>query len=637
VYILYKFFGIPFRSGGDYYHFARECENFFLKLTNCHVDPIVIFDGADDPSNLKLKTHMKRLDQQSENVQNIVQQIIRGVSDDNESYDDEPYDDDPFILPLLADLNFRSVLVKLGISHASCLFEADREIAFLANKFGCPVLSADSDFYVFKLKVGCIHPDDLLPALQQSTDNLPTKIYNCQVLMNKFKMKADDFILPVFATLVGNDYVDFSSNAFKSPRDETDMLSMFAVKSQCDRKRSIVQFTINWLCRARFSNGDEAFTNLKGQLSDEAKNTFENSVMSYCNVNCKSEKGAGADVSEEVLNTIFSRSTFAGDLPKHFIRDVIKCDINSKFLLNIAINKRFVFKGQIEDRRNPPSFASSRGIRRVIYEILVGQSPKKERNIKEYHRVKHNVSNVNPLTSLPDFPTLPHIAEIETLDTPTRKSLLFAVFGDMVEILPEELDETSRIIILMLSLWKRNSKASVDQLKAFVISIFTMQICTADDPNEIEILSVRGATEIGTFVKFRTDMRQHLIERMDLNKNDIDFLHKNAQFQAIYKEMQFLNQLLLKPVFLPDPERFLQSTLVRNVFLFMTMDKNPLESFFCGQTSLLFLFGYWLELITRLCKLCVRDRCPVASTKVVRKVSKSNRFVQIYVSINNAA
>jgi hypothetical protein len=297
-----------------------------------------------------------------------------------------------------------------------------------------------------------------------------------------------------------------------------------------------------------------------------------------------------------------------------------------------------MFKSQIENHRKPPSFACSKGIRRVIYEILVGQNPQGERRIKEHHRASHNVSYVNPLTSLPHFPTLPHISEIETLDTPTRKSLLFEVFGDMVEILPEEMDETSRIIILMLSLWKRNSEASVDQLKAFVISIFTMQICTANDPNEIEVLSVREATQIETFVEFRTNMEKHFEEHM--NKNDVDVLHKNAQFQAIYKEMQFLNQLLLKPVCLPDPERFLQSTLICNVYLRMTMDRDPLKSFFCGKKSLLFeLFEDWLELIRRLCKRCVRHKCPVASTKVEERVSRIGRFEweKIEESINNAA
>jgi hypothetical protein len=98
--------------------------------------------------------------------------------------------------------------------HASCLFESDREIAFLANKFDCPVLSADSDFCVFSLKVGCIHPDDLLPALQQCTDNLPTKINNYQVLIKKEMI-------------------------WFYPFDDTDMLSMSAFKSQWEWEKKV--------------------------------------------------------------------------------------------------------------------------------------------------------------------------------------------------------------------------------------------------------------------------------------------------------------------------------------------------------------------------------------------------------------
>ncbi|XP_060596042.1 protein asteroid homolog 1-like [Ruditapes philippinarum] len=620
VYFLYQFFEIPFKFGGDYDHFARECGDFFSSLKRLRVEPIVIFDGADDPTNIKFKTHLDRLEKQSRKVEMIFQQTRRTLDIG-----------DTFILPVLAELTFRNVLVKLGIVHACCLFEADSEIAFLANKFRCPVLSADSDFCVFALEVGCVHPADLLPLPEHLLDYLPTKIYNCRVLMEEMNMVDDDVILPVFATLVGNDYFDSSNIKFKSPTKN----------SSCELSGG-VHYTLDWLKKAGFRSGTEAFKKLTEQLSDETqKSLFVKSVKSYFNIYCTPDQHDAVDLSEEVLETVLSRCSIKVDLPKWFILGLIRCDINSKFLLNIAINKRYLFKSQIEDHRNPPSFACSKGIRRVIYEILVGQNPKKEqRKIKEYHRVKTNVSNVNPLKKLPHFPKLPHITDIGILNKHSRKTLLFAIFGDMVEILPEEMDETSSIIILMLSLWQRNSKASVDQLKAFVISIFTMQICTADDPNEIEILSVREATVIGTFEKFSTNMKIHFIERMDLNENIVNVLHKNAQFQSIYKEMQVLNQLLLKPVYLPNPERFLQSTLVCKVFLFLTRDNGKPEEVFCKKTSRLFvLFEYWLELIEQLCERCERHICPVASTvasaTVTRNVNAHKE--KIKVSINNAA
>jgi 5'-3' exonuclease len=55
-YFLYQFFEIPFKFGGDYDHFARECHDFFLSLKRFRVEPIVIFDGADDPTNIKFGT-----------------------------------------------------------------------------------------------------------------------------------------------------------------------------------------------------------------------------------------------------------------------------------------------------------------------------------------------------------------------------------------------------------------------------------------------------------------------------------------------------------------------------------------------------------------------------------------------------
>lgn len=46
---------------------------------------------------------------------------------------------------------FIQVLIQRGVPLVQCLFEADKEIACLAHQWKCPVLSNDSDFYIFDL------------------------------------------------------------------------------------------------------------------------------------------------------------------------------------------------------------------------------------------------------------------------------------------------------------------------------------------------------------------------------------------------------------------------------------------------------------------------------------------------------
>lgn len=55
------------------------------------------------------------------------------------------------VLPILTRRVFIQVLIQRGIPLVQCLFEADNEIACLAHQWNCPVLSNDSDFYIFDL------------------------------------------------------------------------------------------------------------------------------------------------------------------------------------------------------------------------------------------------------------------------------------------------------------------------------------------------------------------------------------------------------------------------------------------------------------------------------------------------------
>lgn len=55
------------------------------------------------------------------------------------------------ILPILTRNVFIQVLLQRGIPLVQCPAEADWEIACLARQWNCPVLSNDSDFYIFDL------------------------------------------------------------------------------------------------------------------------------------------------------------------------------------------------------------------------------------------------------------------------------------------------------------------------------------------------------------------------------------------------------------------------------------------------------------------------------------------------------
>ena len=64
--------------------------------------------------------------------------------------------EDVKISPLLTAEVLQDVLTEICVPHVTCDFEADEELVALANEWDCPVLSDDSDFFIFYCKGGFI-------------------------------------------------------------------------------------------------------------------------------------------------------------------------------------------------------------------------------------------------------------------------------------------------------------------------------------------------------------------------------------------------------------------------------------------------------------------------------------------------
>ena len=103
-YYLYESHGFDFRCGGQYGEFYHAVGSFFTALSSKRVECFVIFDGADDPSDKKLKTLQRRA------IQNIQRANALAKS----------ADDRQLLLPLLTTDVFRQALRDGGIQFAVC-------------------------------------------------------------------------------------------------------------------------------------------------------------------------------------------------------------------------------------------------------------------------------------------------------------------------------------------------------------------------------------------------------------------------------------------------------------------------------------------------------------------------------------
>lgn len=191
--------------GGDYDQYYRTVVQFFNALHQCNVTPYVLLDGGYPRK--KLATVRSRLRAKIGAVKHI----------------------NPFsclaLFPLLMRDVFVDALKACAVPFMRCVFEADDEVAILARRLNCPVLSYDSDFYIHNVqyipsvtltakvrrkKVPRKELKKQNPAPIDSAGSLKYNYLDCCLykIENLVGGQLKDDMLPLFAALLGNDYVN---------------------------------------------------------------------------------------------------------------------------------------------------------------------------------------------------------------------------------------------------------------------------------------------------------------------------------------------------------------------------------------------------------------------------------------------
>merc|ERR1712126_35397 len=118
------------------------------------------------------------------------------------------------IMPVLGFETFLSALKDLSIFHCMSDFEADEAMVALANDLPAPVLSNDSDFFIFPLQSGFCRLD-YFDHQHVRTDTQGRKFIRCKLYdiptFCGHHAGLQPALLPLFASLIGNDFVDPSA------------------------------------------------------------------------------------------------------------------------------------------------------------------------------------------------------------------------------------------------------------------------------------------------------------------------------------------------------------------------------------------------------------------------------------------
>lgn len=385
--------------GGDYDKFAQCVRDFFDKLLRCNVTPLVLIDGGCEDK--KLKTIISRTKQKIE-----IASCYTVFSHSK-------------FLPLLLREVFKDVMNEKGIKYAQCIFEADNTIAAIARILNCPVLSYDSDFYIY----GSLYipfstwENDIVPNPTGRGYMKPCKIYYVEKLFRVY-YGLNQSLLPLAAVLLGNDYVKqhMFKNFFhhlKLPRTErrrfkNEQQRRIDATFHWLRRRSLNEAVIGILSRLRkrerkhVLNTIEMIINgyintplnvlhmlgiptelfLKANLQNMSKTyKFEGDIYNLTYIDEKTNETKQSDEEEtedrEIANILeqkklVSNESLVDDLPQWFINEFKQARYPSYFI-DLIIRKLYVCPIQIEDFFCVSSIVVSLKIIGVIYGLLISE------------------------------------------------------------------------------------------------------------------------------------------------------------------------------------------------------------------------------------------------------------------------
>ncbi|ELT96880.1 hypothetical protein CAPTEDRAFT_34308, partial [Capitella teleta] len=432
-FFLYSYFSVPHEFSGDYDTYSAKVRYFFETLISCGIDAYVILDGNCDDK--KLPTKLMRIKDQISKSRRYIQ-TARCT-----------------ILPLLSSDTFKATLRELGVGLAVCDNEADEEIAALAQKWQCPVLTNDSDFFVYNLSAGVILLDYFnleVKVTQEGQKYLDIQMFYVDHLLKKIN-GIDYSLWPLFATLKGNDYVRGKTlEPFFNGVSKKGKLP----KHLSSRNEKIV-LLLSWLQHA--GTFDEALSKVLSRFKRENRAHVASVIMQSVNtyVNLSTDLDVFFDGASEIPSTL--RSPKLRPLPQWFIRG-FRCGDIPTFLSDACVNHRVILTPLIENYSLNNAHCVTGDIRHWMYTMVTSSDSGDVKTITEHSRHERNLKKF--LITVNSDPNLPLLYALPELDMEKRQALLLEVLKIDEKVI-QHVDPDLKVIVLCLVYWCQNSEPAI--------------------------------------------------------------------------------------------------------------------------------------------------------------------------------
>ncbi|XP_051948929.1 protein asteroid homolog 1-like isoform X1 [Xyrauchen texanus] len=468
---LYFNSGLDQARGGDYDTFAVLVRQFFAALSECNVKPFVVLDGGMDQTDKKFKTLQERTQSKIQEAHSL----SRGSHGS--------------VLPLLTREVFLQVLSELGVAFVQCISEADFEIASLAKHWGCPVLTNDSDFYIFDLRGGYLPfsffqwnnisgkaPERYIPALLFTVNHFCSHFNH----MNKQ-------LLPLFAVVTGNDYTPAKITERFFRRVE---LERVPVGRKSGRRCSPrIESFLLWL--AQFTSPVDALEEVLEILGGQQKENFHTQLSA----GIQDYQIPRTSILPQYFSSAQPALPNTQGLPAALISQpewLLRAFASGKLpslVLNVLVLQKVLLVPQVENTHQPSSHITSLSIRKTIYSLLLfekaRQDSQRQQNVTqrgrgredlnrqsqgiggqqcdnlcvvdEYDRQDLNLKKNRVEAKLPNSVQELNLATIDKAPAQVRLQVLLGTLG-MMDHLLEPLPPHLRLPVCVTYFWKNNSK-----------------------------------------------------------------------------------------------------------------------------------------------------------------------------------
>lgn len=348
---LYFTTGLDQMRGGDYDVFAKVVQHFFTALSSCNVRPFVVLDGGMDETDKKFKTLWERAQSKIHEAHSL----SRGSRGS--------------VLPLLTREVFRQVLCELGVPLVQCISEADFEIASLAHQWRCPVLTNDSDFYIFDLCGG------YLPMTFFEWDNVCGKASEYYIPARRFTVNRfcshfnhmNKQLLPLFAVITGNDYTHAKTTEMFFSRVELPTVP----KRRGSQSNPRIEGFLLWL--SAFTNPVAALENVLEILGGKQKGNLRMQLTAGIqDYQLPPTSSLAQFFSNSQLQTYDLLKLPAALMPQpEWLLKRIMSGRLPPLVLDVLVHQKAIMIAQVENSRLPSSHDTSLNIRKTIYGLLL--------------------------------------------------------------------------------------------------------------------------------------------------------------------------------------------------------------------------------------------------------------------------